>query len=74
MNALPTLFISHGSPMHAVAAGRAGEAWTALGQRLPRPRAILVASAHWETELPMVSTAMHALRARTGLGSGWGSF
>lgn len=57
MNALPTLFISHGSPMHAVAAGRAGEAWTALGQRLPRPRAILVASAHWETELPMVSTA-----------------
>jgi len=57
VNSLPTLFISHGSPMHAVAAGRAGEAWTALGRRLPRPAAILVASAHWETELPMVSTA-----------------
>lgn len=57
MKTLPTLFISHGSPMHAVAAGRAGEAWTALGRRLPRPRAILVASAHWETELPMLSTA-----------------
>ena len=54
---LPTVFISHGSPMHAVAAGRAGEAWTALGQRLPRPRAVLIASAHWETELPMVGTA-----------------
>ena len=54
---LPTLFISHGSPMHAVEAGRAGEAWRALGLRLPRPKAVLVASAHWETELPMVGTA-----------------
>jgi 4,5-DOPA dioxygenase extradiol len=55
--ALPTVFISHGSPMHAVSAGRAGDAWSALGQRLPKPRAVLVASAHWETELPMVGTA-----------------
>ncbi len=57
MNPLPTVFLSHGSPMHAISAGRAGEAWTALGRRLPRPSAVLVASAHWETELPMVSTA-----------------
>lgn len=57
MTRLPTIFISHGSPMHAVAAGRAGEAWTALGERLPRPSSILVASAHWETELPMVATS-----------------
>jgi 4,5-DOPA dioxygenase extradiol len=57
MSNLPTLFLSHGSPMHAVASGRAGEIWSALGRRLPRPQAILVASAHWETELPMVATA-----------------
>lgn len=57
MTRLPTLFISHGSPMHAVAAGRAGEAWSALGERLPQPRSILIASAHWETELPMVATS-----------------
>lgn len=57
MNALPTLFISHGSPMHAISAGHAGATWSALGRRLPRPRAILVASAHWETELPMVATS-----------------
>jgi 4,5-DOPA dioxygenase extradiol len=55
MAALPTLFVSHGSPLHALQAGRAGAAWAALGRRLPRPRAVLIASAHWETELPMLS-------------------
>ncbi len=57
MAALPTLFISHGSPMHAVNAGRAGERWAELGRTLPRPSAVLIASAHWETELPMLSNA-----------------
>jgi 4,5-DOPA dioxygenase extradiol len=52
---LPTVFISHGSPMHALHAGVAGRAWAAIAQRLPRPRAVLVASAHWETRLPMLS-------------------
>lgn len=50
---LPTLFLSHGSPMHALEPGAAGEAWAALGRRLPRPRALVVASAHWETNVPM---------------------
>jgi 4,5-DOPA dioxygenase extradiol len=54
-NRLPAVFISHGSPMHALHAGAAGEAWAALGQRLPRPRAILMASAHWETRSPMLT-------------------
>jgi 4,5-DOPA dioxygenase extradiol len=56
MAPLPTLFLSHGSPMHAVQAGRAGEIWAGFGRTLARPAAILVASAHWETELPMVAT------------------
>jgi 4,5-DOPA dioxygenase extradiol len=55
MSTLPTLFISHGSPMHAAIPGAAGRAWAALGRSLPRPRAILIASAHWETSLPMLS-------------------
>lgn len=54
---MPTLFLSHGSPLHAIEAGRAGDLWSALGGRLPRPSAVLIASAHWETELPMVATS-----------------
>jgi 4,5-DOPA dioxygenase extradiol len=57
MTTLPTVFVSHGSPMHAIDAGRAGDAWKALGRRIPKPKAALVASAHWETQLPMLSTS-----------------
>ena len=53
--ALPSVFISHGSPMHALQAGPAGAAWAALAQRLPKPRAIVIASAHWETDIPMLT-------------------
>jgi len=53
---LPTLFFSHGSPMHALHAGRAGAAWAALGERIGKPRAVLIASAHWESEWPMLTT------------------
>jgi len=55
MKTLPTFFVSHGSPMHAIEPGAAGAAWARLGQDLPRPRAILIASAHWETSLPMLT-------------------
>lgn len=53
----PTLFVSHGSPMHAIAPGGAGPAWRTLVESLPRPRAVLIASAHWETSLPMLTGA-----------------
>lgn len=53
----PTLFLSHGSPLHALGDTRASRGWRALADRLPRPTAVLIASAHWESELPMVSTA-----------------
>ena len=55
MTRLPTIFLSHGSPMHALDPGGAGEAWRAIAAALPRPRAVLVASAHWETSLPMLT-------------------
>jgi 4,5-DOPA dioxygenase extradiol len=57
MSRLPTLFVSHGSPLHALAPGAAGEVWRRIGAELPRPRAILIASAHWETPRPMLTAA-----------------
>lgn len=57
MTRLPTLFLSHGSPMHAIESGPAGEAWRELGATLPRPRAILMVSAHWETATPLLGAA-----------------
>jgi len=51
------LFLAHGSPMFAIQPGAAGAAFTALARGLTRPRAVLVISPHWETELPTVSTA-----------------
>lgn len=58
MNALPSLFLSHGSPMLALDAGKTGTVWQALAQRLPKPRAILMLSAHWLTRTPQVSAAI----------------
>jgi 4,5-DOPA dioxygenase extradiol len=51
----PILFLSHGSPMTALGGDALSETWAALARRLEKPRAILVASAHWETRLPIVS-------------------
>jgi len=46
---LPTLFISHGSPMLAIEDSPARRFLLQLGKTLPRPKAIIVASAHWES-------------------------
>ncbi|MDK9703825.1 MAG: dioxygenase [Sulfuritalea sp.] len=58
MNLIPPVFISHGSPMLLLERGRAGPAWQALAQELPRPRAILAVSAHWNARAPAVSAAL----------------
>lgn len=57
MTTLPTLFLSHGSPMHAIQPGWIGEAWTSIATRLGKPKAILMASAHWETSTPMLTAS-----------------
>jgi 4,5-DOPA dioxygenase extradiol len=55
MPRLPALFISHGSPMLALEDGRAHQFLKSYAAELPRPRAILVASAHWETAEPRLT-------------------
>ena len=44
---MPALFIGHGSPMNTLERNGFTNCWRALGQQLPRPRALLVISAHW---------------------------
>lgn len=46
---MPVVFLGHGSPMNALEESDYSRAWRALGETLPRPRAILVVSAHWMT-------------------------
>lgn len=47
---MPALFIGHGSPMNVITDSPERRAWQALGPALPRPAAILVISAHWQTQ------------------------
>jgi 4,5-DOPA dioxygenase extradiol len=54
---LPSLFISHGSPTLALDPGLVGPKLTELGQRLPRPAAVLVLSPHWITRNVRVTSA-----------------
>jgi 4,5-DOPA dioxygenase extradiol len=54
---LPTLFVSHGAPTFALEPGSTGRALAAWATRLPAPRAVLVVSAHWETDTPTASVA-----------------
>ncbi|AND69145.1 catalytic LigB subunit of aromatic ring-opening dioxygenase [Dyella thiooxydans] len=57
MNHLPSLYISHGSPMTALQPGLTGTRLAELAAALPRPRAIVVASAHYLARSPLVGGA-----------------
>src|SRR3954465_1837294 len=47
MAVMPAAFFGHGNPMNALEHNRYTEAWRAFGAAVPRPRAVLVVSAHW---------------------------
>jgi 4,5-DOPA dioxygenase extradiol len=58
---MPAVFLGHGSPMNTLEQNRYTQAWRTLGETLPRPRAILAVSAHWQTRGTAV-TAMDTPR------------
>jgi 4,5-DOPA dioxygenase extradiol len=55
---LPTLFVSHGSPMLAIEDSPTARFLQSLGAALPRPDAILVASAHFLADAPRLGAAV----------------
>ena len=57
LQTLPGLFISHGSPMLAINPEQVGPALQRLSLNLPQPQAIIMMSAHWESQALEVSTA-----------------
>lgn len=44
---MPAAFFGHGTPMNALDHNRYTRAWQVFGAEVPRPRAILMVSAHW---------------------------
>ena len=46
---MPVLFVGHGSPMNAIEDNVFSREMKAMGQKVPKPKAILMVSAHWET-------------------------
>ena len=52
---MPSLFVSHGSPMTAIQPSPARDFFLGVAKDLPRPKAILVATAHFESEAPLLS-------------------
>lgn len=56
MSTAPALFVSHGAPTFAIEPGRLGPVLRAAGERLARPRAVLVVSPHWMTRGVRVAT------------------
>ncbi len=56
---MPAVFLGHGSPMNALEHNRYTEAWAQLGRDLPKPKAILMISAHWYTRGIAVTAMAH---------------
>lgn len=54
---MPAFFVGHGSPMNALEDNKYTETWRQLAKTLPRPKGIVLISAHWYERRTMV-TAM----------------
>ncbi|ELS31085.1 MULTISPECIES: DODA-type extradiol aromatic ring-opening family dioxygenase [Pseudanabaena] len=57
INPLPAIFISHGAPDLPIRGGEVSDFLRSLHRQFPKPKAILVVSAHWHSDPIMVSAA-----------------
>jgi len=56
---LPAAFIGHGTPMNALDDNSYTRAWQAFGASVPKPRALLVISAHWYINATAATAMAH---------------
>jgi len=54
---MPVLFLGHGSPMNAIEENEFVEGFRSIALEIPKPKAILCISAHWETRGTRVTIA-----------------
>jgi 4,5-DOPA dioxygenase extradiol len=52
---IPSVFIGHGSPMIAIEQSEYGDFLDNLGDKIEKPKAIVIFSPHWESRTQMVS-------------------
>lgn len=55
----PVLFIGHGSPMNGIEDNEFSRTWTKYGKEIPKPKAVLVISAHWLTKGTHITAMEH---------------
>jgi 4,5-DOPA dioxygenase extradiol len=56
---MPVLFVGHGNPMNTLSVNEFTDEWKALGRELPKPKAILCISAHWECKATYLTGMVH---------------
>jgi 4,5-DOPA dioxygenase extradiol len=59
MSKMPVLFVGHGSPLNAIEENEFTRSWANIGEKLPRPKAILSVSAHWYTDETRICDELH---------------
>jgi 4,5-DOPA dioxygenase extradiol len=58
---MPAAFVGHGNPMNALEHNRYTDSWSNFAASMPKPKAVLVVSAHWFVNITAV-TAMRVPR------------
>jgi 4,5-DOPA dioxygenase extradiol len=64
----PVLLLAHGSPIYSIKPSKFSEAWAKVGKTIPKPKAILMISAHWvtnETYVTDMDNPLYCVRNRT---------
>jgi len=56
---MPVLFVGHGSPLYAIQDNEWSRGFRSLSGLAPRPRAILMVSAHWFTSGTFITSSNH---------------